>query len=572
VHLPERNETSSEYGAPAAQSKRSVGYIFDSTTEMIDRVWMWFGNDALPRMAAALAYRTIFSLIPLLFIAFISLRLFDNSNEVVESLLRRLLSITGLSAISVDVPSSGLTGPSVLDAPPEVLAAFKTELGAYYPSFEQAERSLREGQPGSVEQWIGKMVSRFTETNFGAVGIVSAATLIYAALSLLFEVEASFNAIYNASRNRSWVKRILQYWLVISLGPILLYTGFFVADRFASISSNFATSNTGSAAPWLITFAGYLATVSISTVLLFTLYVIVPNTVIRLRPAFLGAFIASCLLEAAKFGFTRYFSTEGYRSVFGALALLPLFLLWVYIIWFIVLFGLRVSFLIQAGRSGVLLGALRASAGGSLGLAGGSWVEPARSVSVAVAVAESFDKGVGVQLERLVEKAAMPEPSVRILLRRLEDAGILHRIARERGSDTGRAEIYMLSRPADKILASEVVAVGQLLAGPVAPGPAGELISKIRQAQVDAVSGVTLASLIPKRLTPQTMPAKAAKQPSLSLPAAVAGPDIGPTEPVSTQTPSPQGASNGAHGSEGRKVQTVEAGPLADDKPAQPMI
>ena len=98
---------------------------------MIDRVWMWFGNDALPRMAAALAYRTIFSLIPLLFIGFISLRLFDNSNEVVESLLRRLLNITGLSAISVDAPSSGLTGPSVLDAPPEVLAAFKTELGAY---------------------------------------------------------------------------------------------------------------------------------------------------------------------------------------------------------------------------------------------------------------------------------------------------------------------------------------------------------------------------------------------------------------------------------------------------------
>ncbi|MGQ0626844.1 MAG: YhjD/YihY/BrkB family envelope integrity protein, partial [Phycisphaerales bacterium] len=515
-------------------------------TETIDNLWAWFGQDAMPRMAAALAYRTIFSLIPLLLLSFLTLRLFQNSGDVIGGMLRKLLDLSGLSALAVDDGSK--VGPSVLDARPEVLDQIRALLGADWQAYEAAQRVVRDGQASSVERWITQMVTNFDGINFGAIGLVSAATLIYAALSLLVEVESSFNAIYGASRGRSWVRRVLQYWLVISLGPLMLYAGFIVADKFKELSGSLAAGTGQAAGPWLVHMTGYLATVSISTALLLVLYVIVPNTVVRFRAALVGAFVGGLLLELAKFSFARYFSAEGYKSVFGALALLPLFLLWVYIIWFIVLFGLRVSFLLQNGKRGVLLGALRASNG--LGLAGGSWVEPARSVGVALAIAEAFDKGHGAQVERLCETAEIPEQNTRMLLQRLEDAGIVHRVARERGASAGKSEVFMLSRPADQILVGEIVAVGQLLAGPVAPGPSGELIGKIRKAQVDAVGQITLASLL-RPIRPAARPNPSAPAPGVAAlragtengaagsPPAHPDADSGGELPLSTATPPP---------------------------------
>src|SRR5262249_8372935 len=149
------------------------------------------------------------------------------------------------------------------------------------------------------------------------------------------------------------------------------------------------------------------------------------------------------LLEAAKYGFQTFFRTDGYKSLYGALALLPLFLLWIYIIWFIVLFGLRFSFLVQHGRTGVLLNAFRVSTARRLG---GAWMERARAVSAVVSVAELFALGKTAHAPALAEQSAMDEPTMRLLLHRLEEAGVLNRVV-----TAGREETYTLARPPDTI-------------------------------------------------------------------------------------------------------------------------
>jgi YihY family inner membrane protein len=463
---------------PVVAYVRPVPSLAERGLHLFDALWQYFGQDAMPRMAAALAYRTIFSLVPLLLVGFVMFRLFGDTKTLVEQMLNRLMEQTGLSAIAVNQENAG--------------------------------------------QWIQKIVNSFQGINFGAIGLVSAATLLYAAVSLLVDIESSFNHIYNASRARSWVKRVLQYWLMISLGPVLLYAGFVAGEKFRTIATNLALAGPDAlAGPWAIWLIGWVVTVAISSILMFVLYTTVPNTAVRLRPALCGALVAGVLLEMGKTGFRVYIAAivnpyagetrpdfvgpptglmtggTGYTALYGTLALIPLLMLWIYIMWFIVLFGLRVSFLLQHGRRGVLFAALRMeSARRGVGT---MWIDPARSVGVMVAIAGAFARGRTISLTQVARDTQLDEHAVQFLTERLEEAGMVHRIASE-----GREETFTLSRPAEAISVAEVVAIGQALAGGGRSGggsglglPGGELLERIRAAQLQAVQSISLASLVP---------------------------------------------------------------------------
>lgn len=522
---------------------RRVSFL-ELVGNFLQTLGVWLGQDAMPRMAAALAYRTVFSLIPFLVLSFLVFRLFPNSEKLIADFLEQVIAKSGLDKIATDKQSVG--------------------------------------------EWLKGTVGSFKGINFGAIGAVSAAVFIYGALALLVDIESSFNAIYGVSRARSWARRIAQYWLIVSLGPLVLYTGFAVGEKFntwaqesarqvGSIVENGtglgtpteptpppptidspdpdanaqptptnaspdpapATSGAPAATPaapdsspppaprdgtvtaFLIRVTGFVVTVCLSAFLLAVLYLTVPNTSVRLLPAIVGALTGGLLLDLAKASFRSFFSAESYASVYGSLALLPLFLLWVYITWFIVLLGLRVSFLVQHGRTGVLLQAFRTNNRTSLG---GSWMEPARSVAVVVEIADAFAQGRTVAPWKLAEHAGMDEPSLRLLLTNLEAAGILHRVSSE-----GREETFALSRPAEAIAVAEIVAIAQSLAGPVNPGATGDLLAKVRSAQLQAVANVNLGSLLTvgrNRRTPRpASPSPVAAAPEASpAPAAPAAP------------------------------------------------
>ncbi|MGD9689255.1 MAG: YhjD/YihY/BrkB family envelope integrity protein [Phycisphaerales bacterium] len=498
--------------------------------EVLQRLGVYLGQDAMPRMAAALAYRTVFSLIPFLVLSFLVFRLFPNSKELIEDFINQGLTRSGLAALSTDKESVGT--------------------------------------------WIQKLVDGFQGINFGAIGAVSAVVFIYGALSLLVDIESAFNTVYGASKPRTWGRRIAHYWLIITLGPLFLSMGFAVGEKFnqwaqqsvrqvasfvespreqppptaaptsadepSATPSNPATPPAGgdtsppptsndpsppataaagstSASPatkppadgWftgtIIRGVGYLVTISLAAILLFVLYTTVPNTAVRFLPALAGAFTGGLFLEVAKTAFQTFFRTESYTTLYGSLALMPLFLLWVYITWFIVLFGLRVAFLVQHGRAGALLSAFRASATTRVGA---TWLEPAHAVTILVDIGNRFMQGKTSKVTNLAESSGMDEPTTRLLISRLEESGIINRVISE-----GREETYTLARPADTIAIAEIVAVGQSLAGPPSPGATGALLMKIRAAQLNAVSGVSLASLLSRREQRAKPASKAASKP-----------------------------------------------------------
>jgi membrane protein len=138
----------------------------------------------------------------------------------------------------------------------------------------------------------------------------------------------------------------LIYWTVLTLGPILLAVGLSLSGSFSVFTHRVGLEGT----PVAVTMSGWLSGLRwvvpllLETVALTLIYCLMPHCVVRWRDGAIGAFIAALLFEATKSLFSLYISTfASYQAVYGALAAIPIFLLWMYLSWAVVLFGAVVA-------------------------------------------------------------------------------------------------------------------------------------------------------------------------------------------------------------------------------------
>ncbi len=169
------------------------------------------------------------------------------------------------------------------------------------------------------------------------------AFLVITSLMLMASIERVFNDIWHIRKHRKIHYRWLSYWAILTLAPLLIAGSFAISSYLLA-----RTIETGQPAittfhfaflkllPWLLELGVFML-----------LYIVVPNRPINWRHALAGAVVAMGLFEIAKFGFTYFivhFST--YQLVYGAVAALPIFLVWLYITWSIVLFGAVITAII----------------------------------------------------------------------------------------------------------------------------------------------------------------------------------------------------------------------------------
>ncbi len=201
-------------------------------------------------------------------------------------------------------------------------------------------------------------------TAIGVIGIAATGVL------LLVTVEDQLNIIWRVTSPRPWGQRVLAYWTLITLGPLLvglslsLSTYFEIAARHAGFSQEaFQWIESG----WLHGLARAVPAL-LEFVALTLLYGLIPNCAVRWRDAALGALIATTAIEILKIGFTIYIGAMSYyQTVYGALAAIPIFLLWMYISWMAVLLGAEAAAALPHWRIDERIG--KASAGGvKLGL------------------------------------------------------------------------------------------------------------------------------------------------------------------------------------------------------------
>lgn len=164
--------------------------------------------------------------------------------------------------------------------------------------------------------------------------------LVVTAVLMLRTIEQTLNRIWKIRQPRKGTTSLLTYWAVLSLGPLLLGVGLGISSYLTSVSLlTHTVAWLGGARFWLSLLPFFLTTATLSL-----LYIVVPNTSVPYRQGVLGAAIAALLFELAKTAFAEFVKhAPNYQVVYGAFAAVPLFLLWIYISWVLVLLGAELT-------------------------------------------------------------------------------------------------------------------------------------------------------------------------------------------------------------------------------------
>jgi membrane protein len=459
------------------------------------------GHDSLT-VAASLSYSTVFALVPALVLAFLVLK----SAGVVEDGkrgLRSVLEAGGLTQIVVRSEEPASASRPADTSPPEKPAAPAADSG---PVADSAPQPASASQPErktpavearpvfnlaeQIESAVDSVEKKITFARLGPIGMV---LLAWSAISLLSTIEQSLNRIFDAPRSRPLLARVLLYWSGITFLPIVGLALGFLAAKAAQFASSQAAL-----AP-LMVVVDVLANLAIGVLILACVYRFLPNTRVRFRSAIVGAAVVVPLWTAARWGFSLYvsqFVAKG--SVYGALGLLPLFLVWVNFSWCALLVGGEIAHVVSHWRR------LEAENGAARLPLGG-----AETLSAALAVGGTFlARGRAAMFAEVAESLGLPAPAVRTLLERLQRGGIVAAVPSGQLTAAGQtaptaeksrfeaADAYVPARPLEAIHAAEVLALG-------APGEesrtqekVAEALRHVRDKTRQALGEATLADLL----------------------------------------------------------------------------
>lgn len=236
-----------------------------------------------------------------------------------------LLSIVPLLALSFSV----LKAFGVYNQIQPMLLTFLAPLG------EKGEEVAR-----NIVQFIQNM-------NVGVLGVLGLTLLIYTAISLMQKIEESLNHIWHIPRHRRLGERFSRYLSVLMVGPILVFSALGITATVMNIDTVrdlLAIGALGQTAAAISRLTPYLLVI---TAFIFV-YMFVPNTRVRFVPALIGGTAGGIAWQTAGWAFANFVaSSNQYSAIYSSLAILILFMIWLYVSWLTLLFGASVAFYVQ---------------------------------------------------------------------------------------------------------------------------------------------------------------------------------------------------------------------------------
>jgi membrane protein len=217
------------------------------------------------------------------------------------------------------------------------LLAVSFALFTRFPIFSRFEAALEEHLlksllPADIARTVLKYLHQFA-ANASGLTWVGSLFLLGAAIAMLLTVENAFNQIWNVKRNRPLLRRVGLYLVMLAVGPPALGVSLWATSYVLGMSMGWLGP-----LPPEAQFVLTLGPALLSWVVLACLFYFVPNTRVRRRDAIAGGLLASIALELGKRGFTAYLlKIPTYKAVYGAFAVFPVFLLWVYFSWLVTL-------------------------------------------------------------------------------------------------------------------------------------------------------------------------------------------------------------------------------------------
>lgn len=286
-----------------------------------------------------------------------------------------------------------------------------------------------------VREYLQEFVSR-------TAGLTSAGTvfLIFTAILLMATIEKSLNRIWRVRAQRRPAGRLVTYWAVLTLGPLLMGASLAMTSYLAALPMLAPEAVRGLLQAAVLNMTPFI----VALVSFALIFIIVPNRHVRWRHALAGAFLSALLFELAKGGFVWYVTNfPTYERLYGALATIPIFLVWIYLSWVV-----------------VLLGASVAAALTTFNYHRADWVWPSRhELLLAIRLLGHFwqaqRRGLALSNGELLRReSAATDIQLQRLLGYFHDAGLIHR------DDDGD---WLLSADLDEVTIAELYQSGSFI-------------------------------------------------------------------------------------------------------------
>lgn len=299
-----------------------------------------FKEDQCPLHASALTFSAVMAMVPTLIIAFAFAKGFGmgKAEEYVLGLFEKPPAMEQPAAIEGESP----VAPEEL-IEPEMPAVEKDS------SVESAEENVPEEimalspkLPSALREPAEKVLETVAEASAAKLGTISTVIFLWIVIKMLSRVEESFNQVWGVKTSRTMIDKVRNYVFVLAVAPLLLILG------TAAIPALMAVQELLSWMGPLLGVLFRLIPVLIMSMAFAVVYLCLPNTRVKLKPAMTGALcsallaiILQVLMIKAGVGVTKY------NEVYGVLAALPIFLFWLQASWMIMLLGAEIAFAVQ---------------------------------------------------------------------------------------------------------------------------------------------------------------------------------------------------------------------------------
>ncbi len=344
--------------------------------------------------------------------------------------LRELLRDQGL------VRASALAFTTVLSVVPMLTVA--TSLLVAFGSEQTTLLSLLSGLvPGSAETVVDHIATFAANQGRTLSGIGSVVLLLLGA-ALFNNVEQAFNDIWRVRRRRPLLNKFLTFYAVITLAPLMITISIIETARIQLAFNEI---------PFLPALGYKLLPVGLAFIAFSAGNKLLPYTNVRWVPALVSGLVTALAFELAKYGFNVYVEVilePTYATVYGAIGLVPIFLVWVYVSWVIMLFGAEMAFTIQNLRTLLVPERLQ-----RLAKRNASSFSPLLPLEVMAPIARAFKKGSPpLDLSHIAAMANVHPDVASDILERLQEAGFLLVIE---PSEEKAAASYLPGRPLQDI-------------------------------------------------------------------------------------------------------------------------
>ncbi len=244
------------------------------------------------------------------------------------------------SADKINVTAGHLTYVSLLSLVPLIVVMFT--IFSAFPVFEQLQRNIEDALIANLLPTSGEQLKQYIDefvANASRMTAVGIGFLFVVAVMLISAIDSTLNNIWRDTSKRRFIVSLAIYWMILTLGPVLIGSGLAATSYLISLTQ-FAEEYVSGVRSFMLWFVPVVT----SFVAFVLLYQLVPNRTVKFRYAAFGAVIAAILFELSKQIFSLYITHfPTYQAIYGALATVPILLIWIYLSWNIVLVGAELT-------------------------------------------------------------------------------------------------------------------------------------------------------------------------------------------------------------------------------------